>query len=95
MVVHQHVDASANAYYQLPSIYIGRSADRPLQATKEKTSMSWHELIQDGFELYICVILTLEYFLGRSDTDIKNEAKRKKKAREKYHFEALNVGEGK
>jgi hypothetical protein len=57
--------------------------------------MSWHELIQDGFEFYICIILTLEYFFGRSDMDIKNEAKRKKKAREKYSFESLTSGEGK
>lgn len=57
--------------------------------------MNWHELLRDGFDLYICLILTLEYFYGRSDLDIKNEAKRKKKAREKYRFEFLNIGEGK
>lgn len=57
--------------------------------------MNWHELIQDGLELYVCVILTLEYLWGRSDTDIKNEVKRKKKAREKYNFENLTSGEGK
>lgn len=57
--------------------------------------MSWHEWLRDGFDLYICIILTLEYVWGRSDTDIKIEAKRKKKAREKYHFEFLNMGEGK
>lgn len=57
--------------------------------------MNWHEWMRDGFDLYICVILTLEYLWGRSDTDIKNEAKRKKKAREKYSFESLTSGEGK
>ena len=56
--------------------------------------MNWHELIQDGLEAYICLILTVEYFYGRSDSDIKSEAKRKKKAREKYHFEGLTIGEG-
>jgi len=57
--------------------------------------MSWHELLQDGFELYICVILTLEYFFGRSDIDLKREAVRKRKAREKYRFDSLTTGEGK
>lgn len=56
--------------------------------------MNWHEWIRDIFDLYICAILTVEYFYGRSDKDIKNEAVRKKKAREKYRFESLNVGEG-
>lgn len=57
--------------------------------------MNWHEWMRDGFDLYICVILTLEYLWGRSDTDIKNEAKRKRKAREKYNFENITKGEGK
>jgi hypothetical protein len=57
--------------------------------------MNWHELIQDVLELYVCIILTVEYFYGRSDSDIKSEAKRKKKARERYSFDSLNVGEGK
>lgn len=57
-------------------------------------TMNWHEWIRDIFDLYICAILTVEYFYGRSDKDIKNEAVRKKKAREKYRFESLNVGEG-
>ena len=43
-------------------------------------------------ELYICVILTVEYMWGRSDTDIKKEEKRKRK---KPEFDELNIGEGK
>lgn len=46
-------------------------------------------------ETAILIVLLVEYFWGRSDTDLKNEAKRKKKAREKDSFEALNIGEGK
>lgn len=46
-------------------------------------------------ELSILIVLLAEYFFGRSDTDIKNEAKRKRKAREKYHFESMTTGEGK
>lgn len=45
--------------------------------------------------LYSAFILTVEYFWGRSDTDIKREAVRKKAAREKYKFETLTDGEGK
>lgn len=55
----------------------------------------WGHLFDRAVELYIAVILTVEYLWGRSDTDIKNEAKRKKKAREKYNFENLTSGEGK
>lgn len=45
--------------------------------------------------LYSAVILTVEYYWGRSDTDIKRETVRKKAAREKYKFETLTDGEGK
>lgn len=38
--------------------------------------------------LYSAVILTVEYFWGRSDTDIKREVVRKKAAREKRKAEA-------
>ena len=41
------------------------------------------------------ILLFVEYFWGRSDTDMKREAKSKRKLREKYRFEVLNVGEGK
>jgi hypothetical protein len=41
------------------------------------------------------ILLFVEYFWGRSDTDMKSEAKRKKKFREKYRFETLTTGEGK
>lgn len=54
-----------------------------------------HEWLDTLLEAYICLILTLEYFWGRSDMDIKNEVRRKKKAREKYNFEQLTQGEGK
>ena len=52
-----------------------------------------HEWLDTLLECYICGILTLEYFFGRSDMDIKNEARKKRKAREKYNFEELNKGE--
>lgn len=51
--------------------------------------------IQILIDLYIAVILTIEYLWGRSDTDIKNEVKRKKRAREKHRFDNLTVGEHK
>lgn len=41
------------------------------------------------------IFLVVEYFFGRSDTDMKSEAKRKRKFREKYQFETLTKGEGK
>ncbi len=37
--------------------------------------------LTDIAEIYICVILTVEYFWGRSDTDIKREAKRRIRAK--------------
>ena len=52
-----------------------------------------HEWIRDAMDLYICLILTIEYLWGRSDTDIKKEAKRKAKARQKYDFDSLTDGE--
>jgi predicted nucleic acid-binding protein len=55
--------------------------------------MNWHELLRDAFDLYICVILTVEYFYGRSDTDLKKEEKRR--AKKRPEFEHLTVGEGK
>jgi hypothetical protein len=91
--IRRSFDESADTHHWLPSVCAGGTAYCPLQTAKEE--MSWHELISDGLELYVCIILTVEYFYGRSDSDIKSEAKRKKKAREKYHFEALNIGEGK
>lgn len=54
-----------------------------------------HGYIDTFLELYIAIILTVEYLWGRSDTDIKSEAKRKNKAREKYRFETLTTGESK
>lgn len=46
-------------------------------------------------DVYGAVILTVEYFWGRSDTDMKREAKSKRKFREKYNFDRLTEGEGK
>jgi len=40
------------------------------------------------------ILLFVEYFWGRSDTDMKSEAKRKRKFREKYRFDEMNIGEG-
>ena len=57
--------------------------------------MHFYDVTMWLMELYICVILTIEYLWGRSDTDIKNEAKKKYKAREKYRFEHLTDGEHK
>jgi hypothetical protein len=39
------------------------------------------------------ILLFVEYFWGRSDTDMKSEAKRKRKFREKYRWEHLTTGE--
>lgn len=57
--------------------------------------MSFYEILSLIVEIYIAGILTAEYFWGRSDADMKNEAKRKRKFREKYRFERLTDGEGK
>ena len=59
----------------------------------EEGQMSLYEIVQTILEAYIAGILTAEYFWGRSDTDMKNEAKRKRKFREKYNFERLTIGE--
>lgn len=56
--------------------------------------MSTYEVVSILLEAYIAGVLTAEYFFGRSDTDIKREAVRKKAAREKYKFETLTSGEG-
>lgn len=55
--------------------------------------MSTYEVLSLIFDSYICLILSAEYFFGRSDVDIKREASRKRKAREKYRFESLTSGE--
>lgn len=57
--------------------------------------MTLYEVVSLVVETYIAGILTAEYFYGRSDADMKNEAKRKRKFREKYRFESLTNGEGK
>lgn len=54
-----------------------------------------HKWIDTLLELYIAIILTLEYLWGRSDTDIKKEEKRKQAKKNKSEFETLNQGEGK
>ena len=57
--------------------------------------MTAYEGLALFFDAYISLILTAEYFFGRSDTDMKNEARRKRKFREKYRWEHLTDGEGK
>jgi hypothetical protein len=57
--------------------------------------MTTYEVISTILEAYIAGILTVEYFWGRSDADMQNEAKKKRKLREKYRFETLTAGEGK
>jgi hypothetical protein len=48
----------------------------------------------EWFDFYICVILTIEYIWGRSDTDIRAETKKRSKIRrEKYRFDELTTGE--
>jgi len=56
--------------------------------------MTIYEIISTVLETYIAGILTIEYLWGRSDVDMKNEAKRKRKLREKYRWEHLTDGEG-
>ncbi|HWY33807.1 MAG TPA: hypothetical protein VNX68_04125 [Nitrosopumilaceae archaeon] len=55
--------------------------------------MSIYEALSLLVETYIAGILTAEYFFGRSDTDMKSEARRKRKFRDKYRFESLTNGE--
>ncbi len=53
-----------------------------------------HEWLDTILEAYIALVLTMEYFLGRSDVDLQREEKRKAKKREP-RFENLTTGEGK
>lgn len=55
--------------------------------------MSLYEILSLLLETSILAILVAEYFWGRSDTDMKNEARRKRKFKEKYNFERLCTGE--
>lgn len=55
--------------------------------------MTVYEIISLITEIYICGILTLEYFWGRSDMDIKNEEKKRRKYKTKPDFENLTTGE--
>lgn len=55
--------------------------------------MSLYEILSLLLETSILAILVAEYFWGRSDTDMRNEARRKRKFKEKYNFERLCVGE--
>jgi hypothetical protein len=55
--------------------------------------MTAYEVLSLFLEAYIAFMLTVEYFFGRSDMDMKNEAKKKRKMREKYNFERLCIGE--
>jgi len=56
--------------------------------------MKFYDLTMWLMELYICVILTIEYLWGRSDTDFRNEVKKKAKIRrEKHAFDELTIGE--
>lgn len=57
--------------------------------------MTIYEILSITLEFGVLVVLLVEYFYGRSDVVIKNEAKRRKKAREKYGFTELTQGEGK
>lgn len=45
--------------------------------------MTLYEAVSTLLELYIAGILTAEYFFGRSDMDIRNEARKKAIKREK------------
>jgi len=46
-------------------------------------------------EAYICFILTVEYLWGRSDTDLRNEEKKKTRIRREKHMDGLTIGESK
>lgn len=57
--------------------------------------MTTYELLSVALEFAVLVVLLLEYLWGRPDVVIKNEAKQKKRLREKYVFTELNQGEHK
>lgn len=52
-----------------------------------------HSYIDTILEIYICCILTAEYFYGRSDADLKREEKRKKSRKPVFTGEDLTQGE--
>lgn len=60
--------------------------------------MDIHSLLEIAnffVEVGILIVLLIEYFFGRPDIVIKNEAKQKKRLREKHGFENLTLGEHK
>lgn len=57
--------------------------------------MTFYESLSLILEFAVLVVLLAEYFYGRPDIMLKNEAKRRHKARIKYQFESLTQGEGK
>lgn len=65
------------------------------RGTAEGWEMSVYEVLSLLLETCILTILVAEYFWGRSDTNMKNEARRKRKFKEKYSFEHITAGEGK
>jgi hypothetical protein len=52
--------------------------------------------VDQCLELYVCVILTIEYLWGRPDMTVKNEEKQRKRLRKKEpQFDCLTQGEHK
>jgi hypothetical protein len=66
-----------------------------MQSWEGNFMIEWGHLYDRVIETAILIVLLIEYFWGRSDTDIKREVKRKKAAKETYNFEKLTDGEGK
>lgn len=62
---------------------------------RRQAKVTAYEWISIFLEFAVLIVLLLEYLWGRPDVVIKNEAKQKKRLREKYVFTELNQGEHK
>lgn len=57
--------------------------------------MTLYEILSLLLEFAVLIVLLVEYFFGRPDVVVKNEAKQRKRLRNASNFNELNVGEHK
>lgn len=93
MGIHRRFYAPGNLTYRMVGLSSGGMGHLSLAA--ERKVIEWGHWYDRIVETAILIVLLMEYFYGRSDTDIKREAVRKKAARDKYKFDTLTSGEGK
>ena len=57
--------------------------------------MTLYEILSLLLEFAVLVVLLLEYLWGRPDVVLKNEAKQRKRLRNRYNFSELTINEHK